>query len=97
MVDACRASANVTCGIKSSAAQWGYIQGSKTYSYAPANELDLWYSSTNGIANFDDFVGFGGFTTPYSKSYQKSLTVCSPTPETGNYLSYEDWAPEYKS
>jgi hypothetical protein len=57
--------------------------------YPPANTLPLWYSSPNGAANFDDFVPFGGFTTPYAKQFVYMLGMC------GASVIYQDWAPAW--
>lgn len=64
-----------------------FTAGSDSYAYPPANTLPLWYSTTNGVASFDDFVAFGGFTTPYAKQFAKMTNTCGAT-----YL-YQDWAP----
>jgi hypothetical protein len=61
--------------------------GSDSYSYVPATTLPLWYSSLNNVASFDDFVPFGGFTTPYLKQYVYMLNEC------GGSVVYQDWLP----
>ncbi len=49
-----------------------HLPGSSTYVYPPANELPLWYDGgASGVASFDDFKAFGGFTTPYAKRFKK--------------------------
>jgi hypothetical protein len=70
-VDACTAlPSGMSCGIYSSAQQWGYTFNDKTYSYAPANGFPLWYISLDGVADVNTgFTAFGGFTTPYAKEY----------------------------
>jgi len=90
LVDACVATKDVSCGIQSCPDQWKYTLGSSTYSYAPAVALPLWYVSLNDVQSFDDFVKFGGFTTPYAKQFKKySEGTC------GTSVLYEDWAPTY--
>ena len=43
----------------------------------------LWYISDNGVNTFEDFVSFGGWTTPYMKQYDLL------TPECGRYMNFD--------
>eukprot|EP00428_Durinskia_dybowskii_P077905 CAMPEP_0170354386 /NCGR_PEP_ID=MMETSP0117_2-20130122/75_1 /TAXON_ID=400756 /ORGANISM="Durinskia baltica, Strain CSIRO CS-38" /LENGTH=231 /DNA_ID=CAMNT_0010608341 /DNA_START=30 /DNA_END=726 /DNA_ORIENTATION=- len=89
MVDACLGMSAVECGCVLLSHNYKYIVGSTTYTYAPATSLPLWYSSTNGEANFDDFTAFGGFTKPYAKQFLYMLNEC------GGSVVYQDWAPAW--
>lgn len=89
LVDACLATSGVTCAVHSSPDQWKYITGSASWSYKPATTLPLMYYSLNDVASFDDFVAFGGFTTPSAKQYSKVWNTC------GIESLFENWAPSW--
>lgn len=90
MIDACVSQSGISCGIYSSADEWGYTLGSKSYSYAPATKLPLWFKQDDGVEDFSGFVPFGGFTSPVAKQFRSSYSLCGTSTTIG-----ENWAPEW--
>ena len=74
LVDACKSTAGVSCGIYSSYYNWQDIFGSTSYSYG--NSLPLWYAHYDSMAGFSDFNSFGGWTKPWGKQYIGDTTTC---------------------
>ncbi len=74
LVDACK-SKSPKCGVYASASQWSSIFGSTSYKYG--YDLPLWYAHYDGVAGFDDFSSFGGWTTPHAKQYAGTTSTCS--------------------
>ncbi len=63
------------CGVFSNSQDWEKIFGSKDWSYNTVR-FALWYANNDGVASFDDFVPFGGYTTPVGKQYSVGNDVC---------------------
>jgi hypothetical protein len=61
-------------GVYTSKSQWVPIMGS---SYTGGKNYDLWYAHYDGIANFNDFSAFGGWTKPAIKQYNGNKALCS--------------------
>ncbi|KAH3745160.1 glycosyl hydrolase family 25 protein [Pelomyxa schiedti] len=76
-------SLNLSMGVYSSKYEWGVIMGSCT----SANTLPLWYASWNNVKNFNDFVAFGGWTSPAMKQYGNTNGVCKLSEDA-------DWYPD---
>jgi hypothetical protein len=83
LVDACKSTAGVTCGIYSSYYNWQDIFGSVSYVYG--STLPLWYAHYDSMAAFSDFNTFGGWTKPWGKQYIGDTTVCTMDTDT-NYI-----------
>jgi len=66
-------SANVKCGVYTSASQWNPIMGS---SFTGGSSLPLWYAHYDNNPSFSDFSPFGGWTKPSMKQYAGDVTVC---------------------
>jgi hypothetical protein len=73
LVDSCPVY-GVTCGVYASQYQWSDIFGSTSYSYG--SSLPLWYPHYDGKASFDDFVSFGGWSSPHAKQYAGNVPMC---------------------
>jgi hypothetical protein len=73
LVDSCPVY-GVTCGVYASQYQWSDIFGSTSYSYG--SSLPLWNPHYDGKASFDDFVSFGGWSSPHAKQYAGNVPMC---------------------
>lgn len=82
--DACSSysSSGIRCGVYASKTQWENLFGSSSFVYG--SELPLWYAHYDNKQTFSDFTSFGGWSTPYAKQYQGSVSVCSLDVDT-NY------------
>lgn len=74
LVDACKAQAT-SCGVYASSRQWSDVFGSTSYTYG--NDLPLWYPHYDNDPSFDDFVAFGGWSSPLVKQYDGTSTICN--------------------
>lgn len=74
LVDACKSTSGVTCGIYGGYNGWLDIFGSTTYEYG--SELPIWYAHYNSIADFSDFKAFGGWSSPWGKQFKGDTSVC---------------------
>jgi len=74
----------VNLGIYSSASQWDPIFGG---SYSSGSGLPLWYAHYDGEPNFNDFVPFGGWSSPAIKQYHGTTAVCG-------FDIDQDWYPD---
>ncbi len=63
------------CGVFSNSKDWAKIFGSSDWSFNISG-YSLWYSNNDDIPSMDDFVPFGGFTSPYAKQYSVNNNVC---------------------
>ena len=70
---------DITCGIYTNMADWTTLMGSA--SYKGAQNRRLWYLSTDGNANFNDFESFGGWTSAavWGKTYNAANSFCGVT------------------
>ena len=64
-----------TPGIYASYYMWEEIMGSPTACTGLGN-VGLWYAHYDGVANFNDFKPFGGWTKPNIKQYSGTTTLC---------------------
>jgi len=64
---------NLELGIFTSYINWQQIVG---LDWTGASSLPLWYSHYNSLANFDDFIAFGGWSTPSIKQYWANHPQC---------------------
>ena len=55
---------------------WQTIFGSKTACATIGAAYSLWYAHYDGVANFNDFGAFGGWTKPAMKQFAGDTTVC---------------------
>ena len=83
LVDACKSTSGVACGIYSSYYNWQDIFGSTSYAYG--SYLPLWYAHYDKNGSFSDFSSFGNWTTPFAKQYMGDTTVCSMNVDV-NYI-----------
>jgi len=68
-------SMNVNVGIYSSAVQWSPIMcGAQQFASFP-----LWYAHYDGVASFNDFQSFGGWSSPSIKQFDGSYSSHNPT------------------
>ncbi len=65
LVDACKATTGVSCGIYTNYNNWLELFGSTSFIYG--NDLPLWYAHYDNLAAFTDFSPFGGWTKPWGK------------------------------
>jgi len=65
-------------GIYSSAANWVGVLGYLGIGTDTLNAVPVWYSNSNGKADFDDFdsIGFGAWNAPTMKSYVVNEYIC---------------------
>lgn len=70
---------NVAFGVYSSMHMWTTIISSDPNGCAVASQLPLWYPHYQSPPqpNFQDFVSFGGWTTPTAKQYGNTNSECS--------------------
>ena len=68
----------LTAGIYSDAKAWTSIIGYQTIGSDTLNSAPVWYVNTNNVQSFDDFsyAGFGTWTKPNLKNYQKNFYIC---------------------
>ena len=78
LVSACQTTGH-PCGVFSNSQYWNVTFGSTTYQIAGGpGSLQLWYGSTDGQQNYNDFAPFAGWTAPVMKQYNVSTgTTCS--------------------
>lgn len=55
---------------------WINIFGSKTACTSVATGHNLWYAHYDGVANFNDFSPFSGWSKPSMKQFAGDTTVC---------------------
>eukprot|EP00744_Colponema_vietnamica_P006916 GILI01009994.1.p1 GENE.GILI01009994.1~~GILI01009994.1.p1 ORF type:complete len:219 (+),score=60.52 GILI01009994.1:46-702(+) len=67
-------SLGINMGVYSSAYMWSSIMGGCTAGSDAG--AALWYAHYDGNPSFDDFGGFGGWSTPSIKQYGDSVGIC---------------------
>jgi len=65
-------SLQVNWGVYTGKSQWEPIMGS----WSGGSSRGLWYAHYDNVANFNDFVPFGGWSKPAIKQFQGDVTVC---------------------
>ena len=55
---------------------WVTLFGDANWSYQVTPPLSLWYVQNDGVANFDGYQAFGGWTSPSIKRYSVGSTLC---------------------
>ena len=92
LVDTC-ISKGYICGVFAVPGLWDDIFGSTTFSYG-VGWLPLWYQDTNNQANFNYYVPFGGYATPYVHQYYNTNKACSQSWDYG-VTFYNNYAATY--
>jgi hypothetical protein len=64
-------------GVYSSQYEWGQTMGSQSACTSVATGIDFWYANYNDVANFDDFVQVGGWTSAVMKQYKGTTYDCT--------------------
>ena len=77
LVQACEATAGVTCVVYSNYYEWQSIFGSTSYCYGAS--LPLWYAHYDSLCSFSDYMPFGcsAWASPWAKQYEGTHTSCS--------------------
>jgi GH25 family lysozyme M1 (1,4-beta-N-acetylmuramidase) len=65
-------------GFHSSNTMWNQVFGNAA-ACSVYSDYPLWYANYNGQQSYDDFVSFGGWTSPSRKQYQADVSVCGVT------------------
>jgi len=65
----------IKAGIKTDINSWNTKVG-HDWSYPADQGLPLWYVHEDGVASFDDFEPFGGWTHPAVKHYGSTYSDC---------------------
>jgi len=77
----------VKVGVSSNEKTWISVFGSQGVGSDILKAAPIWYANDNGNQNFDDFsyAGFGTWTQPALKDYQKDVWICGITLVSFNY------------
>ena len=77
----------VKAGVYSDANAWAAVFGTPYAGSDTLKAVPVWYANDNGVQNFDDFdyAGFGTWTQPSLKSYQKYAYLCYTTITSLNF------------
>ena len=71
----------VSIGIYTSQSQWTPITGGTT----KFSSYPLWYAHYDNDPYFDDFVPFGGWSSPAIKQYAGTTSLCSASVDKNHY------------
>jgi len=63
-------------GVYSSRYEWGNCFGSSYWVHPGDNDVKMWFADYDGVANFNNFLTFSAWTTPYAKQYLGDAHVC---------------------
>eukprot|EP01102_Stenamoeba_stenopodia_P004398 TRINITY_DN1470_c0_g1_i3.p1 TRINITY_DN1470_c0_g1~~TRINITY_DN1470_c0_g1_i3.p1 ORF type:complete len:230 (-),score=34.04 TRINITY_DN1470_c0_g1_i3:139-828(-) len=73
-------------GVYSSERVWGIIFNNDCF--VGSYDVPLWYPRYDFEQNFDDFVAFGGWTSPIMKQYNGSVELCDGNVDLDYYYHY---------